>query len=255
MNPLLRTLAAAVVLVVVAAAPAALLAAPAALAVAPGAPSTHGAPAARPPALQPGELRVLLAGMPRGDAARGQRLHAQQFCASCHGAQGVAPTPNWPHVAGQRADYTYKMLVDYQRGIRQEGERARLMHDVTRDMAPQDMADIAAWYATLPLPVEPLTPRPAATVPVAQLVRHGDPARLITPCASCHGVQGQGGRPGSPALAGQNPQYFVRTLQQYHGGQRDNDPKRGMRAFAQRLTAAEVDALATHYADLTAPRR
>lgn len=255
MNPLLRTLAATLFLVGVAAAPPALLAAPAAPAAAPGAAAVHGAPASRPPALQPGELRALLASMPRGDAARGQRLHAQQFCASCHGAQGVAPTAHWPHVAGQRADYTYKMLVDYQRGIRQEGERARLMHDVTQGMAPQDMADIAAWYATLPLPVEPLTPRPAVTVPVAQLVRHGDPVRLITPCASCHGVQGQGGRPGSPALAGQNPQYFVRTLQQYHGGQRDNDPKRGMRAFAQRLTADEVDALATHYADLTAPRR
>lgn len=218
----------------------------------------HGADGtapARPAAMSPGELRTLLATRPKGDALRGEKLHQSQFCASCHGAKGVAPTANWPHLAGQRADYTTKMLVDYQRGIRNEGERARLMHEVARDMSLQDMADLAAWYATLPLPVEPVTPRPAAAVPVEQLVRKGDAARLITPCASCHGAQGQGGRPGSPALAGQNPQYFLRTLQQYHGGQRDNDPKRGMRAFAQGLTPAEMAALATHYANLPAQRR
>lgn len=217
--------------------------------------TAHGLSTTTPSAMSPGELRALLAARPAGDAVRGKALHQSQFCASCHGAEGVAPTANWPHVAGQRADYTYKMLVDYQRGIRDEGERARLMHDVTRGLSPQDMADLSAWYAALPAPVETLNRRPAVTVSVEQLVRKGDAARLITPCASCHGVQGQGGRPGSPALAGQNPQYFVRTLQQYHGGQRDNDPKRGMRAFAQGLTPAEITALATYYADLPVKRR
>ena len=46
----------------------------------------------------------------------------------------------------------------------------------------------------------------------------------------------------------------MRTLQQYHGDVRTNDPKRGMRAFEQRLSSAEVDALASYYADLTAAR-
>jgi cytochrome c553 len=246
MKPKLRPFSAALLLVAATVAPAWLWAA---------ADSVHGVPSARPAAMSPGELRTLLAAKPKGDAARGETLHQTQFCVSCHGPQGVAPTANWPHVAGQRADYTYKMLVDYQRGLRSEGERARLMHDVARDMNLQDMADLAAWYATLPLPVESVTPRPVAAVPVEQLVRKGDAARLITPCASCHGAQGQGGRPGSPALARQNPQYFVRTLQQYHGGQRDNDPNRGMRVFAQSLTLEEMEALATYYADLTMPRR
>lgn len=251
MNTPLRDLAAAALLVLAAAAPALLPAAQA---------EGHGPSAVRTAALSPGELRTLLATLPTGDPARGERLHGEQFCASCHGAKGVAPTPNWPHVAGQRAAYTVKMLVDYQRGIRAEGERAALMHAVTRDMPAQDMADLAAWYATLPLPHETETPRPKTTVAAAdvqQLVRKGDPSRLITPCASCHGVQGQGGTgdgKASPALAGQNPQYFVRTMQQFHGDVRSNDPKRGMRAFAGRLSTAEVEALATYYADLTAVR-
>jgi cytochrome c553 len=251
MNTPLRDLAAAALLVLAAAAPALLPAAQA---------EAHGQSKPAPAALSPGELRTLLATLPTGDPARGERLHTEQFCASCHGAKGVAPTPNWPHVAGQRAAYTVKMLVDYQRGIRAEGERAALMHAVTRDMPAQDMADLAAWYATLPLPHEAETPRPKTTVAAAdvqQLVRKGDPTRLITPCASCHGAQGQGGTgdgKASPALAGQNPQYFVRTMQQFHGDVRTNDPKRGMRAFAQRLSDAEVAALASYYADLTLAR-
>lgn len=251
MNIPLRDLAAAALLVLAAAAPALLPAAHA---------QAHGQRTPATAAMTTGELRTLLAGMPAGDPARGERLHSEQFCASCHGAKGVAPTPNWPHVAGQRAAYTVKMLVDYQRGIRAEGERAALMHEVTRDMPAQDMADIAAWYATLPLPQESATPRPKASVAeadVLHLVRKGDPSRLITPCASCHGAKGQGGTgdgKASPALAGQNPQYFVRTMQQFHGGVRSNDPQRGMRAFAQRLSDAEIAALARYYADLALAR-
>jgi len=244
--PTLRDLALATAAVLLAALPPLLNAAP----------ETHASGAGRPTAMSPPELRQLLASIPAGNPVRGQQLHTQQFCAACHGTAGVAPTPNWPHLAGQRVAYTVKMLVDYQRGHRAEHERARLMANAVHGLTLQDMADLAAWYARLPAPVERETPRPAVP-PAAQaealrLVRHGDAARLITPCASCHGARGQGGVNETPALAGQNPQYFVRTMQLYHGQQRANDTRRGMRSFAARLSAAEVAALATYYADLPA---
>lgn len=200
-------------------------------------------------------LRKALDAMPAGDTERGRELNQTLFCASCHGNEGVAPSMNWPHLAGQKADYTIKMMLDYQSGLRHEGLRARLMHHVAVLVSAQEIADLAAFYASLPAPAEAVTPRPevrlaASDLPAEILVRKGDPGRLITPCASCHGATGEGGRREAPELAGQNPMYFVRTMHDYHEGVRANDGKKTMRAFAYRLTPAEIDDLANYYADL-----
>lgn len=225
----------------------------------------------------PASLRDTLSELPSGDAARGQLVHDRLFCASCHGPAGVSPTLNWPHLAGQKANYTAKMLLDYQSGLRREGRRAELMHDIAVMLTPQDIADVAAFYAAQPAPREAHTPRPgsqswegvaayigpqrmaseqpSSAIPARQLVRMGDPKRLITPCASCHGVSGQGGPREAPALAGQNPLYFVRTMLVYQTGQRANDSLKGMQVFAHRLTREEMESLAAYYADLPAGKK
>lgn len=208
------------------------------------------APAAKP--WTPASLRTALAALPPGEAERGRVVNQQLFCASCHGDTGVAPTQNWPHLAGQKAAYTAKMLLDYQSRLRAENHGAALMHDIAVMMTPQQIADVSAFYAVQPAPRDDGTPRPVAApgVSAEQLVRKGDPARLLTPCASCHGVQGQGGKLEAPALAGQNPLYLTRTLLNYQSGKRANDAARGMSAFAKKLSRSEIDALATYYADL-----
>jgi cytochrome c553 len=211
------------------------------------------APAAK--AWTPASLRGALAALPKGDAERGRVVNQQLFCASCHGNTGVAPTQNWPHLAGQKAAYTAKMLLDYQSRLRRENQGAALMHDIAVMMTPQQMADVSAFYAVQAAPRDDGTPRPAGSgqgLTAEQLVKKGDPARLLTPCASCHGVKGQGGKLEASALAGQNPLYFTRTLLHYQSGVRANDAARGMSAFAKKLTRSEIDALAAYYADLPA---
>lgn len=200
------------------------------------------------------DLRAAIAALPAGKAERGKLVHQELLCASCHGEAGVAPTQNWPHLAGQRAIYTAKLLLDYRDRRHLPNRGALLMHDIAVMMTPQQIADVAEYYAALPLPGGDTTPRPRAQVDVQQLVRKGDPSRLLTPCASCHGTQGQGGKNETPALAGQNPLFFVRTMLDYQSGKRQNDANQSMSTFAKKLSRVEIEALASYYADLPTHR-
>lgn len=153
------------------------------------------------------------------------------------------------------------MLLDYRSGLRSEDERAGLMTGIARLLSPQQIADLAAYYASLPLPVAPQASAQAAPALSAaqkqraeRLVRQGDPSRLLTPCASCHGLNGEG-RGTTPALAGQTENYLLRTLQLYHGNARHNDVYQGMRQFAQRLGPEDTALLARFYAAMLPPTK
>lgn len=198
-----------------------------------------------------GDLRAYLADMPEGNVARGKQLNSEMMCASCHGDAGQALSRNWPSTAGQRAVYTYKTLQDYAVGRFAKHQGAEAMAAVSSLLSQQDMADLASYYASKLLPrvegrLAVLTP--AEHQHADQLVRQGDPKRLITPCASCHGVKGEGGINETPALVGQDPYYFERTMQAYKQGTRESDVHAAMRQFARSLTDGEIKALAKYYA-------
>jgi len=187
---------------------------------------------------------------PQGDIARGKKLHSYGLCITCHGENGVAPSRNAPNLAASTELYTYKQLMDYHSALRNEGDgKAEVMHAATIPMSKQDMADLAAFYAAQKLPA----PKEQYTAPanIIKLVRHGDMTnRMITACASCHGVHGEG-RGFTPALAGQKASYFIRTMLNYKQGKRTNDIDEGMSQFAKDLSDDEIKALAEYYAHLT----
>lgn len=193
----------------------------------------------------PASWHQAMRAMPTGDAARGKDLHDQRFCASCHGEHGESLTGNWPHLAGQRAEYTYKQLVDYAEHRRREDNRAQIMTVVSEGLSKQDMADLAAFYEQQGLPDRA---KPKAAHPAHDLVSVGDPSRLITPCAACHGSNGSGGINESPSLRGQPRDYFVRTMELFRDGARHNNVAKGMAQFAEPLTDEEIAALADYYA-------
>ncbi len=64
-------------------------------------------------------------------------------CLSCHGPDGVSPSPAFPHLAGQYRDYLVQALVDYQSGKR----RNAIMQSFAAPLSRQDMEDLAAYYA------------------------------------------------------------------------------------------------------------
>ena len=77
-----------------------------------------------------------------GDAASGQQK--SQACAACHGPDGNTPAgPDFPRLAGQHYDYLLKSLRDYKSGARKNP----IMGGLVGSLSPQDMADLAAYYA------------------------------------------------------------------------------------------------------------
>lgn len=74
-----------------------------------------------------------------------------------------------------------------------------------------------------------------------------DVGALVETCAPCHGADGIAPDSEVPHLAGQNLLYLQNQLRAFHGGQRRHQE---MRYMTRHLTEAEIEALASYYADL-----
>jgi cytochrome c553 len=66
-------------------------------------------------------------------------------CAVCHGQAGISSLPNAPHLAGQPAIYVEEQLKNYRSGTR----RHEVMNVVAKPLSDADIADLAAWFATI----------------------------------------------------------------------------------------------------------
>ena len=78
-----------------------------------------------------------------GDAARGAELAVD--CADCHGDDGMGDE-DIPAIAGMDAAKHAKALADFKSGAVESED----MVDYVEDINEQDMADLAAYFATLP---------------------------------------------------------------------------------------------------------
>jgi cytochrome c553 len=66
-------------------------------------------------------------------------------CSACHGVEGKALIPNYPHLAGQNAAYLVKQLKAFKEGSRKEP----LMQPFMAPLTEVDMENLAAYYASL----------------------------------------------------------------------------------------------------------
>ncbi len=82
-----------------------------------------------------------------GDAKAGRQKALQ--CQTCHGLDGMAKLPDAPNLAGQNEVYLIKALKDFRGGIRKN----ELMSPVTANLKDVDIADLAAYYAAIPVTV------------------------------------------------------------------------------------------------------
>jgi cytochrome c553 len=79
-----------------------------------------------------------------GDAARGQELSVD--CADCHGDDGMGDD-EFPKLAGLAEADHIAALKAYASGERVD--ESEMMGDIANELSEQDMADLAAYYASM----------------------------------------------------------------------------------------------------------
>lgn len=65
-------------------------------------------------------------------------------CQACHGEKGMSVAPNYPVLAGQHADYLVHALKQYRSGARKN----QIMAGFAAGLSDDDIADLAAWFAS-----------------------------------------------------------------------------------------------------------
>ncbi|SFX56705.1 c-type cytochrome [Marinospirillum alkaliphilum] len=174
-----------------------------------------------------------------GDPVAGEQKAA--VCAACHGANGVSMVPNWPNLAGQGFNYLVKQTIDIRDGRRAVPE----MVGIVDNLSDQDIRDIAAFYRQQPANLGQADP--ALAERGRDLYRAGDLAKGIPACTACHLPNGGGNGPAAfPAVSGQHPTYAVNQLKAFRNGTRDNDPNAMMRLIAEKMSDAEMEAVASY---------
>lgn len=167
-----------------------------------------------------------------------------QLCAGCHGVDGNSSVSQWPSLAGQNQRYLIKQMTDYRAG-ETSGRYDETMTALMQDLTPEDMADIAAYYASQLRKVGEVDA--ALLERGQQLYRGGDLERHISACSACHGPKGFGNAyAGFPALSGQQPEYVITQLLAYQTGQRANDMNHIMRDIAKRMEMDDIHAVASY---------
>lgn len=189
-------------------------------------------------------LLMVLPVLADGDAAAGKKRVGS--CAACHGATGNSQISVNPKLAGQGEKYLLKQLGDIKRGDR----NIALMAGQLNNMSDNDLADIAAFYAS-----QTQTAGAAEEKWVElgrEIYRNGNHERGIPACAGCHGPAGNGNAPaGYPRIAGQHADYVAGQLRQFSVGERVNDgDAKTMRDIAERMNENEIKAVASYAAGL-----
>ncbi len=189
-------------------------------------------------------------------------------CSACHGPTGVSASPMFPNLAGQNDAYVIKQLKDFKSGARANA----MMAPMAANLSDADMADIAAYFASLPSAIEQAaaaasadtgSDSSSASTPVAgnvEIVAYTPAAVLYAgdvaagknkaaTCAACHGTDGNSLVPMYPSLAGQSANYIAKQLADFKSGARKNPVMAGMAAA---LSPEDMNDLAAFFAVQTA---
>lgn len=146
-----------------------------------------------------------------GDVVNGEE--AYEICGACHLPNGAGrPDGTFPQLAGQHSTVLIKQIADIREGRRDNP----IMYPFAKTLIdPQELADVAAYIETLPIP----TDNGQGT---GKDLERGKKL-YARDCVTCHGDQGEGAvEKFYPVLAGQHYKYLLRQIRDIAAGRRRN---------------------------------
>lgn len=156
--------------------------------------------------------------VPKHDIAKGKAI-AESVCGACHGVNGVSTVPAQPNLGGQNIKYLYKQLTDFKSGLRKNP----IMTAQVANLTDQDMANVAAYYASQPRWSVSYA-NPAYAQAAQKLYFGGDSKRGVIPCAGCHGGKGNGNDLAAfPRIGGQHSAYIATQLKLFRAAGREDE--------------------------------
>lgn len=214
-----------------------------------------------------GLMAVAQGAMAAGDAAAGATKAA--VCAACHGTDGNSMVGTFPKLAGLGERYLLKQLKEIQAwDLEQDaakkaktGRAVPEMSGILATLSAQDLADITAHFAkqntqlsgSQKLEVKVNSGIMVDALELGERVyRAGNASTGVPACTGCHAPDGKGNAPaGFPRLSGQHAEYTEKQLRAWRAGDRLNDgDSMIMRSVAEKLSDAEIKALANYIAGL-----
>lgn len=182
---------------------------------------------------------------PAVDLAAGEET-AGAICAGCHMPDGNSVVDMFPKLAGQHAQYLTKQLNDYKSGARQDDTMTGMAATLATEA---DVANVSAFFAS-----KAATAATADDSKVAlgkAIYRGGNSTTNLPACMGCHGPNGSGNPTAKyPSLAGQHATYTINQLNAFRDGKRANDSNKMMRNVANKMTVAEIEAVANYIAQM-----
>lgn len=130
-------------------------------------------------------------------------------CTKCHGEYGNSTASGMPNLTSQDPAYFRAAMQAYVDGSRKH----KIMKKLAGSLDEQTIAKMGVFYAVQ----QPV--RSATNAEGNELSGR----KLAEKCATCHGDDGNANSADTPSLAGQDARYFVKAMNQYLEGERQEE--------------------------------
>jgi cytochrome c553 len=170
-------------------------------------------------------------------------------CVTCHGTHGEGmPANGFPRLAGQNAEYLRTQLNAFAKGERGNA----MMTPIAQTLSENERVAVAGYFAGMGGAAALAETGRDMTATGARLANQGRWSQGLPACVQCHGALGTGVGTTFPALAGQSSLYIENQLRGWQLGRRPPGPLGLMKVIASKLSAADIQEVASYFSTLPA---